>query len=125
MDDIAEVDADAELHAARGVYVGVALSHGLLDGKRALDGVHDAYELGEDAVADDINDAPAVLSDHRENDRLMALEIADSHLFVCAHEGAVAGDVGRQDCCQSAGNFGFSGRICHPARRLIGHRGLD
>ena len=50
-DDVAEIDADAELHAARRLDRGVALGHRPLDGDRALDRVHDAGELGEDAVA--------------------------------------------------------------------------
>jgi hypothetical protein len=125
VDDIAEVNANSELHAVLRVYVGVALGHGLLDGKRTLDSVHDASELGEDAVAGGIDDTPAVLRNNREHDRLMALEIADSSFFVGAHEGAVAGDVGREDCCQFAGNLGIFGRIYHTARGLFRLRALD
>jgi hypothetical protein len=73
-----------------------------------FDSIYDAAELGEDDVAGGIDDALTMLSDHREHDRLMDLEIGDSAFFVGAHESAIARDVGREDCCQTAGNLGIS-----------------
>ena len=112
VDDIAEVDADAELHPTICFDGGVALGHRLLDGDRALDRVHDAGELGEDAVAGRVDDAAAVLGDHRQHDRLMRLEVADGTRLVSAHQRAVAGDVGGEDCGQPALNLGVPGAVC-------------
>ena len=91
---------------------GVALGHGLLDRDRALDRIHDAGELGEDAVAGRVDDAAAVLADHRQDDRLVRLEVADGRVFVSAHERAVAGDVGGEDGGQPALNLGVPGAVC-------------
>ena len=72
-DDIALVDADAELHAPSRIDGSVALGHCLLDRHRALDRIQDAGELGQDAVACRVDDAAAVLADHRQDDAWCAL----------------------------------------------------
>src|SRR5713101_1746613 len=62
---VAEVDADAEFHAALGREIRVfGLQHGLdLDG--ALDGIDHAGEFGEYAVARRIDEAPVMLLDEQ------------------------------------------------------------
>src|SRR5262245_14618235 len=75
--DIALIDADAEAHAASLFHVGIALRHNPLDHHRALDRVHDASELSEDAIAGGVDNPTAVLRDHREYDGLMLLETAN------------------------------------------------
>ena len=51
--------------------------HAGLDLDRALGRVDDAGELGQDAVARGVDDAAAVAADHREDHRLVPLEVAD------------------------------------------------
>src|SRR5262245_758108 len=105
---VGRVDADPEPHSARLINVGVALRHGLLDGDRALDGVHDAAELGED------NDTATVVSNHREDDCLVRFEITNSGTLVSAHERAIAGDVGCEDRCQFPRSLCIFWNIRHP-----------
>ena len=62
-DDVAEIDADAELDAAVLRHVGVALAHPALDLGGAGDGVHDARELDQHAVAGELDDAALMLGD--------------------------------------------------------------
>jgi hypothetical protein len=112
VDDIAEVDADAEPHVAIRFDRSVAVSHGLLDGDRTLDSVHNAAELGEDAVSGRVDDATAMLRDHWKQDRLVPLQVADGAGFVRSHERAVAGDVGGQDGSQPALNPRVPGAVC-------------
>ena len=97
VDDVAQVDADAEEHAARLGYPLVAGRHDGLDLDRALGRVDHAGELGQDAVARGVDDAAAVAADQRQDHRLVPLEVADRRGLVLPHEPAVAGDVGRED----------------------------
>ena len=98
MDDITKVDTDAKLHAAIWFNGGIALSHRSLDGKRALDCVHDAGELCKDAVAGGVDNAPAVLADHWQDDRLVSLEVPNRARLIGAHQRTVPSDVGGKNC---------------------------
>src|SRR5689334_8020821 len=60
-DNVAEVDADAHLNPAVVGKLGVLFAHPLLDASRAFDRADDAGELGEEAVAGQL-DHPAVVS---------------------------------------------------------------
>src|SRR5207248_6443551 len=62
-DDVAEVDADAELDAALRRQAFVALGHAALDVKRAAQRVDHAAELRQQAVAGVLDDASAVPGD--------------------------------------------------------------
>src|SRR5712692_6944391 len=64
-DHVAEVDTDAELHPPLGWDIRVLRLQRGLDFDRALDGVDDAGELRDDAVARRINESPAMLFDQR------------------------------------------------------------
>ena len=68
---------------------------------------HDAAELGENAGG--IDNATAVIGDHRPNNCLMAFEVAHSACFVRAHQRSVEGDVSGEDGSQSAIDFCVSG----------------
>jgi hypothetical protein len=70
--------------------------------RSTLNRVHDAAELGEDAVAGSVDDAPAVFANHRKNNALMGFEIGDRPRLIGAHKGAVADNIGGQDGSQSA-----------------------
>ena len=62
-DDVAEVDADAELDAAVLRHIGVALAHPALDVGGAGHRVHHARELDQHAVAGELDDAALMLGD--------------------------------------------------------------
>ena len=58
LDDVAQMDADAELDAALGRQAGVALDQAVLHFDRAAHRVDHAAELDEAAVAGSLDDAP-------------------------------------------------------------------
>ena len=97
VDDVAEIDADAQQHPTLRGNVEVALRHDLLDGDGAFDRAHGARELRHDSVACDVYDSAAVLRDEREDRRLVRFEIAHRRFFVAPHEARIAGDIRGQD----------------------------
>src|SRR6185503_16783650 len=99
VDDITDVDADAELHTVFWVNSGIALYHLGLDRDRTFDCVHHAREFGKNAVASRVDDATTELSDHRQDDCLMPLEIMHRAHLVRAHQRAVTGNVRSKDGC--------------------------
>ena len=55
VDDVAEVDADAQKHPTLCGNIEVALRHDPLDRDGAFDGAHGAWKLRHDAVAGDMD----------------------------------------------------------------------
>src|SRR5262249_630254 len=88
--DVTQIDADADAHAAGVFHVGIALRHNPLDRHCALDCAHDTPKLSEDPIAGSVNDATTMLCDDGEHDGLVRLQIADGCLLIGTHEGAVA-----------------------------------
>ena len=66
LDDVAEMDADAELDAAIVRHADVALDHAGLKLDRAAHRVDHAAKFGEKPVAGALDDAPAVAGDRRD-----------------------------------------------------------
>ena len=97
MDDVAEVDADAQQHPPVGGNVEVALGHDLLHGDGAFDCAHGAWELRHNPVARDIDDASAMLGDHRKDCGVVRFEVAHRFFFIAAHQPRIAGDVRSQN----------------------------
>ena len=98
LDDIAEMDADAELDAAICRQAGVALDHAVLHFDRAAHRVDHAAELDEDAVAGALDDAAVVGRDGRVDESLRsALQPRQRAILVRAGEPAIADDIGDQD----------------------------
>jgi hypothetical protein len=93
MDDVAEIDADAQQHPMPRRNVKVAFRHDLLNGDGAFDRAHGAWELRHDPVAGDVDDASAVPGDERQDHRLVRFELAHRLFFVAPHEARVTGDV--------------------------------
>src|ERR1700757_4854150 len=62
-DDVAEIDADAEIDAPLGWHIGVARGHLALDLDRATNRIDHARELAEQTVARRVDYAAAVLLD--------------------------------------------------------------
>ena len=97
-DDVAEIDADAELDVPVLGNPGIALRHAALDFDRAARRIQNAAELDQEAVAHHLEDAPAMLGDGGiEELAAMLAKRAERALFIGLHEPAVADDVGRQD----------------------------
>jgi hypothetical protein len=93
MDDVAEIDADAEQHPPFGGNLEIALGHDFLDGDGAFDRAYGARELRHDAVAGDINNRSAVPGDQRQDHRLVRFELAHRLFFVAPHQARITGDV--------------------------------
>ena len=72
-DHVAEVDPDAEIDALVRRDAGVALGHGALDRQRAVEGIDHARELGQQAVAHQLDDAPPVRGDGRSDQLILVL----------------------------------------------------
>ena len=115
-DDVAEIDADAELDVPVFGNPGIALRHAALDFDGTARRIEDAAELDQKAVAHHLEDAPAMLGDGGiEELAAMLPKRAERSLFVGLHEAAVAHHVGGQDRRQSAMNVLFA--HCRPAKR--------
>ena len=97
-DDVADIDADAELEPLVLGHRLVAPGDLLLDLDRAQAGFHGARELGDHAVAGAVEDAPAMGRDQPVDDLAMRTEGVERGLLVIAHQPAVAGDVSGKDC---------------------------
>ena len=97
MNDISEIDADPEQHAAMLGHVLVARSHENLDLDRTLRRADHARKLGEDTVTSRVDDTATVTAHDRQDHGLMCFEVADGGGLVLAHEPTVAGDVGSEN----------------------------
>ena len=97
-DDVAEIDADAELQPPPRLHVGVALGNPGLDRIGAIDGIHDAGELGQQPVACRIDDAATMTGNLGRKHRLPVLfQAAHGAFLVLAHQSAVANDIRREN----------------------------
>ena len=98
LDDIAEVDADAELDASLDRHAGVPLHEAVLHLDGAAHGVDHASEFNERAVAGAFDDAPSMHGDGRV-DQIAAQRTKSGKraILVRAGEPAVADHIGDQD----------------------------
>ncbi len=98
LDDVAQMDADAELDAALRRQAGVALDDRVLDLDRAAHGVDDAAELDQGAVARALHDAAVVKRD-RGIDQIAAQrpQPRQRALLIRTGEPAEPDPVGGQD----------------------------
>jgi hypothetical protein len=105
-DDVAEIDADAELDAPLFRHVGIAPAHAVLDLDGAPDRVGDALELDQHAVAGGLDDPAVVLGDGRI-DQLDAVgtQARKRALLVGLHQPAVAHHVGGQNQAVTKGTL--------------------
>ena len=97
-DDVAEIDADAEIEPLLGRHGGVALRLLLLHLDGAAHGVDDAGELDQQAVAHGLDQPPVMGGDLRLEDLLqVGLEAGARALLVDLAQAAIADDIGDQD----------------------------
>ena len=114
MDNVAEIDANADQHPTLGGNLEIALSHDLLDGDGAFDRPHGARKLRHDAVAGYIDNSSAVPYDGWEQDHLVRFEVAHRLFFVAPHEARITGNIRSQD--------GSETTLVNPeALRRLGH----
>ncbi len=99
-DDVAQIDADADVDPTVFGQARVAFRHAALQHDRALDGVDDAAELGQQPVAHQLEDPAAVPADFGFEEffamRPHALECVS---LVPLHQPAIADHIGREDGC--------------------------
>ena len=97
-DDVADIDADAELDPLVLRHLGVALDHAAVDFHRAAYSIDNASELDQQPITCRLDDAAVMLRDLRVDQlapmRLQRRQRAD---LVGAHQTAVSGDIGGQD----------------------------
>src|SRR5262249_21702070 len=114
-DDVAEIDADPQLHAAVLGKRGVARLHALLHLDGALHGVDDAGEFDQHAVAHQLDETAAVFCEQRlEHLPAPLAKHGPRPGLVLAHEPAVADHVGGQNGGEAA-FVGFAHDRCHRA----------
>jgi hypothetical protein len=102
-DDVAEIDADAQLDAAVRADTRVPFGHRLLHHDRAADRIDNAGKLHQHAVAGGLDDATAVFGDLRiEELAAQRLEAFVRALLIGAHQPRIAGDIGGKDRGEAA-----------------------
>ena len=102
-DDVAQIDADAELDPPRRRDVGVASRHPALNLGSAQHGVGDAAEFDQHTVAGGLDDAAMVLGNGRIDEfDPVSLETRKRPRLVNLHEPAIADHVGGKDRCEPA-----------------------
>ncbi len=94
-DHVAEINGDAELQPLVGRGAGVQLGLRPLDVDCASQGVDDALELHQDAVAHRLDEATVMRSDPGFKNILeICLEAGACTLLVCLAQAAIADDIG-------------------------------
>ena len=96
-DDVAQIDADAETHAAvlgQGV---VERLQRALHRHRAGDRLDDAGELGQHAVAGGVDNTAPVIGDAILENPAVAVQGRHRGVIVLAHQAGIAGHVGAQN----------------------------
>ena len=102
-DHLADIDANAERHAAVFRLIGVARDHRLLDIARATDRIHRARIFDQQGIAGGADDAPAIFGDLGIDQRLaVALGRGQGAGLVLAHQARPADHIGRNDRRQFA-----------------------
>ena len=98
MDDVAEIEADAEADALGLRPIGVAVFRSLLKDDGAAHGVDDRGELYQHAVAGGLEDTAAVLGDQWIDEfAAIAFEQGEGSLLVRAHQPRLSDNVGAED----------------------------
>jgi hypothetical protein len=97
-DDVAVMDANAELHLVACACRAIAPRHLALNLRCAESRFNDAAKLGQDAVAHQLDDPAAVFGNRRLDElRTLHLQCGERARFVLAHHAAVADDIRRED----------------------------
>ncbi len=104
LDDVADVDSDAEFDPPVLRHAGVALDEAVLNLDRAADRVHDAAKLDNASIAGAFHDTPVMSGDGGVDE--VAAQTAQARkgpILVGAGEPAVSDDIRNQDRRELAG----------------------
>src|SRR5581483_4921873 len=120
-DDVADMDADAELDPLGLGDVDIAQVHAALDLDRATDRIDGTAEFDQHAVAGGLDDATAIFGDFGIDESLSAgFETGEGAVLVDAHQTAVARNIGRENCRKPPLNPGASHfKTTHPRARRV------
>ncbi len=95
--DLAQVNADPELHPAVLGQQLVAPAERVLHLHRAVHGPHSARELGQEVVPGEVDQPPPLLAELKLHLSAVGRHGADGGGFVLRHQARVADHVGRED----------------------------
>src|SRR5437762_3333819 len=97
-DDVAQIDANPKYNPLFFGYAGIALCHAALHRHRTGDGLYNAWEFDQYAVAGRLDDTALVLGDLGVDQfAAMGSQPRQRPGLVLAHEAAVTGDIGSED----------------------------
>ena len=97
-DNVAEVNADAEIDAVVGGHANVAFDHAILHLDRTAHGVDHAAKFDEAAVAGALDDAPMMGGDRGINQlATQSPQPRQCAILICPRETAIAYDIRNQD----------------------------
>ena len=91
---VAQIDPDPESHPLRFGQPAIVAGELLLHLDRALHGLHDAHELGDDGVAPGVDDAPFVAFDQRRHGLAGPAQRRQRARFVSPHEASISLNIG-------------------------------
>src|SRR5262249_55446592 len=94
---IAQIDANAELHAAVRRQLGVPDFQLALDGHGTLHGLDHTGKLRQQIIPRGVHDAPPVLLDERGHELPVGGDGTDGRYLVLAHEAAVSLHIRAED----------------------------
>jgi hypothetical protein len=116
-DDVAHIDADAELDVLAGRQIGISFRHRALNVDGATNRIDRTGELYQRAIARSLDDAAAILRDLWVDEGFaQGFECSVGALFIAAHQATVAYDVGREDCGKPSFSVRFGHRISRTDR---------
>jgi hypothetical protein len=103
VNDVAQIDADAERDAPALRNAGIALGQAPLNLHGTAHRIHYACKLHQHPIAGGFHDVAAMLLDLGINQRAaVRLQLGERAFLVCVHEPDVAGNICGQDRCQPA-----------------------
>ncbi|HEX4193877.1 MAG TPA: hypothetical protein VHY80_12295 [Stellaceae bacterium] len=122
--DVADIDADAELDAALGRHSDITLGHLALHLYCAAHRIHDAGKLDEQPIAHSLDEAPMMFLDFGISELAAQLfQRGERPLLIGAHQARVADYIGSQYCGKTAGlphnSPAIKERAEHPLREDI------
>src|SRR5215469_12767688 len=103
--DVADLDADTELHLLIGKAIGVLLGDSILRRDRALHGIDGAGEISDETVTRRVEDSASMRGDQPIDDDPVSRKGAKGADLISAHQAAVALHIG----CEDRGELSFDG----------------
>jgi hypothetical protein len=116
--DVADVDADADIDPLLAGRAFIALHHPLLGQDRATGGVDGTAELNQHSVAGAFDDAATMFRDRWLPEFTAAgIQARERSLLVGSHHPAITDNIGRED----GGKTALDVLFCHAITRCLAH----